>query len=160
MNWLRSGINQNILGNVDIEGSMYVDTYQQNSWTVSNIDVNSLLESAVKTDEDKFFSSLHLGKPRIATADCRYCLINSFPDHVNVDNINVNGSVQKRHVSEEFVSKFDNLQTITGNKRFKGPITLDSIHVANQINGEMPSKLCECPSPPQSSKWIIRGDTT
>ena len=80
--------------------------------------------------------------------------------HVTVNNINVNGTVQKRRVSEEFVRKSDNLQTITGNKLFKGPLTLDSVHVVDSINGETPSKLCERPPPPQPSKWIIRGGNT
>ena len=77
-----------------------------------------------------------------------------------VNNIDVNGTVQQCRVQEEFVDKTNgDLQTITGDKLFKGSLTLGSIYVANSINGEKPSKLCDSPPPPQSANWIIRGET-
>ena len=62
LNWLRNTVDQNISGSVSIQGTMDVDTYNQDNWNVGDIDIDDLLRSAVKTDENQFFSSLELSK--------------------------------------------------------------------------------------------------
>ena len=79
--------------------------------------------------------------------------------HIVVNNINTTGTVQKLRISEELIRRSaGDLQTIAGIKYFEGSLTLDSFHVANLINSEEPTKLCERLPTPQSSKWVIRGN--
>ena len=59
--WLRYGANQNLSGNVEFQGSLYVGDFRQNSWMVNAVDLKVLLQDAVRITDTKEFSSLRFG---------------------------------------------------------------------------------------------------
>lgn len=61
LNWLRYGVNQNLSGNVEIRGSLDVGDFRQDSWMVNAVDLNVLLQDAVRINDLKEFSSLKFG---------------------------------------------------------------------------------------------------
>ena len=63
--WLRNSVQQNISGSIHVQGSLHAHRYKQDSWNVGEIDVDELLRSAVKTDQDQFFPSLQISKPKV-----------------------------------------------------------------------------------------------
>lgn len=61
LNWLRYGVNQNLSSNVEVRGSLDVGDFRQDSWMVNAVDLNVLLQDAVRINDLKEFSSLKFG---------------------------------------------------------------------------------------------------
>ncbi len=61
LNWLRYGVNQNLSGNVEIRGSLDVGDFRQDSWMVNTVDLDVLLQDAVRINDLNEFSSLRFG---------------------------------------------------------------------------------------------------
>lgn len=61
LNWLRYGVNQNLSSNVEVRGSLDAGDFRQDSWMVNAVDLNVLLQDAVRINDLKEFSSLKFG---------------------------------------------------------------------------------------------------
>jgi hypothetical protein len=72
----------------------------------------------------------------------------------------VEGLIQGHNVTEELVLKDSDVhRTISGVKSFAGPLVSDSLRVVKDLNGVDPKQVCQNPIPPQTSKWIVYGNT-
>lgn len=155
---------QILTGDILVQGSLAVDNYYQDSWNVGDVDVYELLEQTIKTSQDVHFPTLHFGALVTFNFDLTFNYL-LFPilydgvDHLVVNNINTNSTIQNIRVSEDLIRKSaDRLQSVSGRKSFKSPLISTSMYVGNRINGEDPSKLCDVPPRSQPTTWIIKGN--
>ncbi len=166
LNWLRYGANQNLSGNVEFQGSLYVGDFRQNSWMVNAVDLKVLLQDAVRITDTKEFSSLRFGnspwhlKLFICDNISSLVFISQISDHIIIDDLKVEGLIQGHNVTEELVLKDSHdHRTISGVKTFAGPLVSESLRVVKDLNGVDPKQVCQKPIPPQTSKWIVYGNT-
>lgn len=84
-----------------------------------------------------------------------------FPGHLVIDDLLVEGFIQGHNVTEELIRKHSgkDRQSILGLKSFSGPLVSDSFRVVKDINGFDPKRVCETPIPPQTSNWVVFGNT-
>lgn len=59
--WLRYLANQTISGSLNVNGSLTVSQFEQDSWTINSIDLAELLSRAVRIDQLANFTSFQFG---------------------------------------------------------------------------------------------------
>ena len=81
-------------------------------------------------------------------------------DHIIIDDLKVEGLIQGHNVTREmFLKDSHDHRTISGVKSFAGPLVSESLSVVKDLNGVDPKQVCQKPIPPQTSKWIVYGNT-
>lgn len=68
LTWLRTDVNQNLNGSIEVRGLLNIENFQQDSWLINKVNIKDMFNRVVGLNESRQLSSLDFRKSFILTS--------------------------------------------------------------------------------------------